>query len=369
MKPKNLIIPVLVAGVLLSLLAPLSASNQKDQAQNKQAPKPQEKVFIPKEVKAVLQEGLAARQGREDIPVNIFHSLFLPAQQNFQIIFFMKIKNSDLGYAPASATPAAAPAAPQPEVKPETVPAAQEAALLEAKFNVFLEFNRLEEGAEPQIFKEVYVPSTIQVEEASFDAEKEDMYSIGYPLPFGHYLLALAVTSPDLQKIGTAYCEFTLPDTSAFAKALETTPIFFIKSFEKMDGPETHTVFHKELFTYSFLKIVPNLDKIFAAGDTLDTFFYVFGARPNEQQKYDIEVNFEVKKGEEIAIRWAPQTYDISPLVSQPLPLKQTVIIKSQAGERTEQRDLTAGNYTLVVSVSDKVSGNSVTKTVDFEVK
>jgi hypothetical protein len=369
MKLKNLIIPVLVAGVLFSSLAPLSIANQKDKPQNKQAPKPQEKVFIPKEVKTVLQEGLAARQGREDIPVNIFHSLFLPAQQNYQIIFFMKIKNSDLDYGPASATPAAAPAAPQPEEKPETVPAAQEAAMLEAKFNVFLEFNRLEENAQPQVAKEVYVPTTIQVEAASFDAEKEEMYSIGYPLPSGHYLLALAVTSPDLQKIGTAYCEFTLPDAATFTKTLETTPVFFIKSFDKMDGPETHTVFHKGLFTYSYLKIVPNLDKIFAVGDTLDTFFYVFGARTNEHQKYDIEVNFEVKKGEEIAVRWAPQTYDVSPLVSQPLPLKQTVIIKSQAGERTEQRDLAAGNYALVVSISDKVSGNSVTKTIDFEVK
>jgi len=368
MRAKNFIIPVLIAGFLFSLLAPPGAANQKDKDKNKQPAKPEEKIFIPKEVKAVLQEGLAARQGRQDIPVDIFHSLFLPARENFQIIFFMKIKNSALGYTSLSATP---PEGQKPKEKAEQVPEAppaQPASLLEAKFNVFLQFNRFEEGGEPQVAREVYVPARIQVEQASFDPEKEDMYSFGYPLPSGRYLLALAVTSLDLQKIGTAYHEFTLPNASTFTKALDTTPIFFLKSYEQMEAPETRTVFHKGYFAYSVLKIVPNLEKVFAAGDNLDIFFYIFGSQPNEQQQYNIEVNFEVKKGEEMAIRWTPQTYN-SPLISQPLPLKQTVIIKSQAGEKTEQRDLAAGAYTLVINVVDKVSGNSATKTVDFEVK
>jgi hypothetical protein len=372
MKLRTVLITAVVVCVLLSLFAPLSAANQKDK--NKQAAKSKQQVFIPPEVKTVLQEGMATREGRKDIPVNIYESLFLPAQQNYQIVFFMHIKNADLGYMPAASPTPAAPAEPKaeeekPEAAQPAVPA-QETGMLEARFNVFLEFNRLEEGGQPQIVKEVYVPTTIQAEASSYNSEKEDMYSIGYPLPSGHYLLAMAVTSLDLQRIGTVYYEFTLPDASTFTKKLETTPIFFIKKFDRMDAPETHTVFHHDCFTYSFLKIVPNLEKIFTAGDNLDIFFFVFGARPvqPQQQEYSIEVNYEVKKGEEAAIRWAEQTYT-SPLVSQPLPLKQTVIIKSQAGERTEERDLTAGTYTLEIKVLDKISENSVTKTVDFEVK
>ena len=365
MKAKNLFIPVLVAGVLLSLFMPLGAANQKDK--EKPASPSQQKIFIPKEVKAILQEGLAAKQGRQDFPVSIFHSLYLPAQQNFQVIFFMNIKNSALGYGPAGAVSSPGEK-PKEKPTPESEAAGSQANLLEAKFNVFLQFSRLEEGSEPKVANEVYVPTTIQVEEAAFDPEKEDIYSFGYPLPTGHYVLALAVASLDLQKIGTAYYEFTLPDASTFSKAMDTTPIFFVKSLEQTEAAETRTILHKGYFTYAVLKIIPNIDKVFSVGDNLDIFFFIFGLQQNEQQQNTVEVNFEVKKGEEAAIRWAPQTYN-SPLISQPLPLKQTLIIKSQAGEKTEQRDLGPGKYTLVISTQDKVSGNSVTKTVDFEVK
>lgn len=100
----------------------------------------------------------------------------------------------------------------------------------------------------------------------------------------------------------------------------------------------------------------------------MDIFFYIFGAQPSDQQKFDIEINYEVKKGEEYAIRWTPQKYE-SPLISQPLPLKQTVQIKSGEEVRTEQRDLPPGLYTLVINISDKVSGKSLTTSVDFEMK
>jgi len=365
MKAKNFYIPALLAGVLILLLVPTNAIAQKDKPQK--AAK-EEKVFIPKEIREVIQEGLASRQGRQDFPINIFHSLFLPAQQNFHAVFFLNIKNSALGYAAMGAVvPEKEKSKEQPESAPE-VSSGQEAGMLEAKFNVFLQFNRLEQDAEPQVFKEVYVPASIQVQEAGFDAEKEDIYTFGYPLPSGHYLLAMAVASLDLKQVGTAYYELTLPDASQFSKAIDTTPMFFLKSYEKIDAPETRTLIHKGYFTYSVLKIVPNIEKIFAAGENLDIFFYVFGAQQNEQQQCALDINFEVKKGEDYAIRWAPQTYN-TPLISQPLPMKQTVIIKSKAGEKTEERDLTPGKYTLVTTIKDGVSGNGVTKTLDFEVK
>ncbi len=365
MKAKNFFSPALMAGVLIFLLMPLNAIAQKDKPQK--AAK-EEKVFIPKEIREVLQEGLTSKQGRQDFPFNISRSLFLPAQQNFHAVFFLNIKNSALGYSTMSAV---VPEKEKSKEKSESiaeVSPAQEAGRLEAKFNVFLQFNRLDEDTGPQVFKEVYVPASIQVDEAGFDAEKEDMYTFGYPLPSGHYLLAVAVTSLDLKQIGTAYYEFTLPDASQFSKAIDTTPMFFLKSFEKIDAPETRTLIHKGYFTYSVLKIVPNIEKVFAVGENIDIFFYIFGAQQNEQQQYAIDINFEVKKDEEAAIRWAPQTYN-SPLVSQPLPMKQTVIIKSQAGEKTEERDLAPGTYTLVIAIKDTVSGNGVTKTLEIEVR
>lgn len=366
MKAKGIIVPVLLVAVVLSTMTGLTAATQQKDKDKKEQAKQQEKVFIPKEVKTLIQEGLAARQGRQDIPVNLFQSLYLPARENFQVVFFLNIKNSALGFAPASA----APAEPKAEKKGPQETAAQPAQEnLQASFNVFLQFNRLNESGELSVFKEVYVPASIQVPAAGFDPEKEDLYSVGYPLPFGHYLLALAATSLDLQKVGIAYHEFTIPDPASFTKALDTTPVFFVKQMEQMESVEQRTVFHRGLFTYSVLKVVPNLEKVFHAGDNLDIFFFIFGAQPNASQQYEIEIDFEVKKGEESALKWAAQVYN-SPLISQPLPMKQTVKIKKgDEPERTEQRDLPAGSYTLVINMIDKVSQRTGVRTVDFTVE
>jgi hypothetical protein len=365
MKAKKIVVPLLFVALAFCWLgAPSAAAQDKDKGKT-QAKQP-EKVFIPKEVKAVLQEGLASRQGRQDIPIHIFQSLFLPAQQNFQIIFFIKIKNSDLGYAPVS------PTAPQPSNPPrkgpQETPAQEPAAEFQANFNVFLQFNRLKEDGEAEVYKEVYVPTTVKVPAAGFDPEKEELYSFGYPLPSGKYLLAMAVASLDLAKIGTAYSEFALPDPAQFTKSLDTTPIFFVKQWDQMEAVEQRTIVHKDYFTYAVLKLTPNLDKVFSVGENLDIFFVIFGAQPNADSKFDLELIYEVKKGEESVIRWTPQTSQ-SNLISQPLPLKQTVKIKDDKGERTEQRDLAAGSYTLVIKITDNVSKLTTTKTIDFEMK
>jgi len=89
---------------------------------------------------------------------------------------------------------------------------------------------------------------------------------------------------------------------------------------------------------------------------------------PTEEGKFDIDVNYEVFKGEERVIQYATAHYD-APIISQPLPMKKTVVIKSEEGEKKEQRDLEPGNYTLHISIEDKVSGNSVKKSIDFDVK
>lgn len=374
MNVKKVIIPAIILAMAFSLIAPQGfAQSQKEKPKQGKA---EEKIFIPKEVKSVLQEGMEARQGRQDIPVSVTDSLFIPARENFHVIFFLKIKNSELGFAPAgSAVPVEPAVNAGKKSRPDQETPVQEiapAGQLQASFNVFLQFNRLEEGAQPQITRELYVPTTIQLENPA-DAEKEDIYNIGYPVPAGRYLLAIAVTSLNLQKIGTAYYEFSLPDQASFTAALDTTPIFFVKNIDQVEAPETRTTLHRGFFSFSVLKIVPNLEKVFAPGENLDIFFYVFGAKPNEPQpgeqpQWSIEINFEVKKGEEELIRWSPQAYT-SPLVSQPLPLKQTVKIKDEKGERTEQRDLTPGSYTLVIKMLDKISALTGTKTIDFELK
>lgn len=370
---KKLITPLFLLVFGLSVLVPLSPAAPQQQKDKKAKPEAQqeEKIFIPKDVKTALQAGLASRQGRQDIPYTIFRHLYLPARENFHIVFFLKIKNADLGFVPVGTVTQQPQKAKEEKEKEEEaqVPEAQPPSELQANFNIFLQFNLIGEGGTSQILKEVFVPANFRVESPVYDPEKEETYMIGYPLPPGKYILAMAVTSLDLQKIGTSYFEFSLSDMTSFTDTLGATPVFFIKSIEQMGSPEMKTSVHKDFFTYSILKIMPNIDNVFAVGENLDIFYFIFGAQPNEQQQYEIETNYEVKKDEDMAIRWQPQTYN-APLVSQPLPLKQTVVTTLESGEqKQEQRDLAAGVYTLVIKITDKLSGKTLTEEVNFEVK
>lgn len=351
-----------IAAVLLVTVVLCAIGTTEIFAQDKGKAQADQKVYIPKPVKAVLQEGMLSRQGRQDIPFTFSRHLYLPARDSFHNIVYFKIKNADLGFAPAAAAPAAAPEAPEQPAQPEA------AASLEAKFHVFLWFSTIAQDGTLQTVKEVYIPATITTPAASYDPEKIESYSFGYPLPSGNYLLAMAVASQDLTKIGTGYFDIVTPNPNAFVDKLDTTPIFFAQAVDQMQAPETRVELHKDYFTYSILKMEPKAENIFAKGENLDIFFFIFGLRPNEQQKYGLQVGYEVKKGEETAIRYEPQPYD-SPLVSQPLPLKQTVLIKSDKGETKEERDLEAGAYTLVITINDSVSGLKAEKRVDFEVR
>jgi hypothetical protein len=357
MNARKIIVPVLFMALSVGLMTgPMVAAQKPDQ-------KSQQQVFIPKEVKADIQEGLASRQGRQDIPISIFQSLYLPARENFHIVFFLNIKNTDLGFAPVTAAPAEI----RPGEKgPQETSFQEVPAEMQADFNVFLQFNRLDKNGVPEVFREAYVPTKIKLPAA--EAEKEDVYSVGYPLPTGDYVVAIAVTSLDLQKVGIAYHEFSLPDTAQFTKTLETTPVFFVKQIDQMDSPEANTTFHRGVFTYAILKVAPNLDRVFSAGENLDIFFFIFGAKANSSQQYEIEIDFEVKKEDEMQIKFSPQTYT-TPMISQPLPMKQTVRIKKGEEERIEQRDLPPGKYILVINMIDKVSQSTALKTIDFEVK
>jgi len=383
MNAKRTVIAGIVTVLVFGLFADFSQGAQdKDKDKDKQAVKQEEKVYIPPQVKTLMQEGMATRQGRQDIPFTIFKNFVFPAAQNLHTVFLFKAKNSDLGYVPAppapptpeAQAPAAAPPAPAAQAPAQGDQAqtgqaqAPVAAPLQTKLLVFLQFLQIENGAPTKTIREIYIPALLQADSATYNPDAEEWYSTGYPLPAGNYLLAMALASPDLKKVGIGYYEFSLPDSAAMQNTLETTPIFFVKKMDQMQAPETRTAVHKGCFMYSVLQIVPNVESVVAPGESIEILYYIFGAKPNDQQKNDIEVTYEVKQADKAAIKWAVQNYDFA-LVSQPLPLKQTVLIKNDQGEKQETRDLPAGKYTLVISIKDKIGGSTVAKTLDFEVK
>jgi len=338
-----------------------------------------ERVRIPKEIKEMLAQGLPTRQGRQDIPFAIFKNYFFPTQVpgNMSTIFFFRAKNADLGYVPVQAPPAQAQpqAQPQPAQQPAAAPAQ-----LQAHLHGFLEFHKVENGQPGAVAQEVYIPVALTEDPATYAPDKEDWYSAWAILPGGQYVLAMALAGadpknpvyPDLNKVGVAYYEFTIPALTALEAALDTTPVFIVKKADQTQTPAMRAEIFKGFFSYSVLQIVPNLDNVVASGEAIEVFFFIFGAKlqdPVNPQSYQLEIQYEVRDAEnKPALMWPAQTYSY-PLVSQPLPLLQTVKITDDKGERTEQRNLPAGKYTLSIKVTDKVSTLSSEKTLAFEVK
>ncbi len=373
MKTKNLIIIALFAGFVLSSFSmpavPVAPVNQEQQEQETQEPKP-EVVIIPEKVKTVLNEGMTSREVRLDIPFTFIWHSYLPARQNVHAIFFFKLKNADLGFVPVP-EPIELPEGVTEEKKEEAVQPETEKgpAMLQASAHVFLQFNRMADNTPQEVVKEVYIPINLQVEAKNYDPDQAVKYSIGYPLPAGDYLLSMAVASLNLERIGTQYFDFSLPDAFTFTDKIDTSPIFFIKDIRRMEAVETRAEVHKDFFTYSVLQIEPNIGNVFSERDNLDTFFFIYGAVPGQDGKQNIDITYEVFRGEEKIVKYAPAHYD-SPLISQPLPLKRTVVIKSETEEeKKEQKDIEPGKYTLQIQIEDKNSALSVQKNVEFEIQ
>lgn len=355
---KHFIVPVLILFFILHFLTSPCLAFQK----KKQEKKP-DFIIIPDKVKSFFEEGVKTREARLDIPFSFIWHTYLPSQQNFHCVFYFKVKNADLGFFPIMAEEEK----PEKEKTEKPIPTEALPSRFRASGHVFLQFNRLENNTPKDVVREVYIPLKLEVEGESYQPDKEEIYSIGYPVPPGNYLLSMAIASLDLGKIGTQYFEFSIPNM-AVPEELMTTPIFFVSAIKRIPSSQTVASIQKEFFIYSVLQITPKIENLFSIDDNLDLFFFIFGATPEEGGKYNIDVNFEITKGEEKIIRYLTAHYE-SPIVSQPLPLKKPVMIKSEEGERREQRDLEAGTYTLHVDIEDKVSGSLLKKTVDFEVR
>ena len=336
--------------------------------QAQQPKQEKEKIYIPKDVKALLEQGLAARQALPDIAVAVTAHYFFPYYRVpglMHNIFELKLKNADLGFVPVQgAAAAAAPA--KPEEKKETAEAFEEvpATDMTAQFDLFLQFRKPDSNPPGSIVKEVFVPAAVTLAAADYKPDAEEVYYVSYDLPPGGYLLALAVRTRDLKKTGSSYFEFSAPDWSKLEGKLETSPILINREVGQMPTQETQTDLHRGFFTYLVLKVTPNIAKAIHQKESLDLLYFVLGAKPNDQGRFALETEMEVKQADKIQIKYAPTVFE-SPYISLPLPLKQT--LKKTTGT-TEVKDLPAGKYTLFIKITDKNSGGKVDKSVDFEI-
>jgi hypothetical protein len=385
MKAPRIVVVALVLVFALSFIAGFTqaAPGPKQEAKKQDTKQPQREI-IPKEVKAVIQEGLATRQGRQDIPFTVFKSQIFPVQGGMHAVLFFKAKNADFGYA--------APVPPAPGAKNQPAqPAAPAPGTLEARLALAIELFQPDPTGALKSGREYTLPMNLQTDAAGYDPNKEEWYSVGFALPFGKYTVAMVICpvdpkkgTADIKKLGVAYHDFVLPGPETYAGALETTPVLLVRSMESMPTYEPRPTVHRALFTYSVLQIVPNIDNVVTAEDKgqIEAIFFILGAKPKDepaqmqslptqqqaqpqQPKYDIEINYEVQKEDgSTAVKWQSQSY-LNPLVDQTLPLKKT----TKTGDKTEVKDLEPGKYSLVLKILDKVSQLKLEKKVPFEVK
>jgi hypothetical protein len=345
--------PLFIVSVLaLSVQAAPGGQKQKPQGKAQEL-KPPAKPMMPKEIVAVIQEGLATRQGRQDIPFAFFKQLVLPAQlNNLYPVFFFKAKNGDIGYAPS----------------------ASGTGQMEATLNAFFEiFQPAANGMlEPKFGGKGQ--AVLSTNGDGYSADQEDWYSFGLAMPAGQYTLALVLSTADMKKLSVAYTDITLPGPEAYQTTLLPSELVIVTAMEQVE-PDQRPTIHRGCFTWGAAKVVANTAYEFAPGKDLEVFFFVLGATPKDpaapRPEFDLEVAFEVQgEDDKAAIKWSPQAYNIY-LVNQPLPLFQTLQKVDEKGTvlGTEKKPLPAGNYTLVVNITDKVSGKKADMKMPFAVK
>ncbi|HMA53859.1 MAG TPA: hypothetical protein VKT17_05330 [Acidobacteriota bacterium] len=323
---------------IVSVIA-LSVQAAPGPQKGKQEPKAPAKGSMPKEIAAVIQEGLATRQGRQDIPFSFVKQLILPAQQNnLYPVFFFKAKNGDLGYAPSSSG----------------------SGQMETNLLAFFEFYQPDAAGalKPKFGGRSQTVLTTGSE--GYSADKEDWYSFGLALPSGKYTLALVLSTPDMKKLSVGYSDVTLPGPEAYETTLWPTDPIIVTAMDQVE-PDQRPTIHRGYFTWGAAKIATNSEARVASGENLEVLFFVLGATSKDpaaqRPVLDLEVNFEVQdEAGKAAIKWAPQSYELY-LVNQPLPLFQTLQKMDEKGTvlSTDKKPLPAGKYTLAVTVLDKV--------------
>jgi hypothetical protein len=340
---------IVVVGILAAPAQAAGVQNKKQEA-NKPAPKASS---MPKEIAAIIQEGLATRQGRQDIPFSFFDSLVLPAQgQNIYPVFFFKARNGDLGYAPSAAGTGE----------------------METTVNAFFQFFQEDEGGALTSRVAGRAACVLKTDGAGYSAENEDWYSFGLAMPAGKYTLALALASPDMKKLSVAYSDVTLPGPEAYATTLWSTDPVIVTAMEQIE-PDQRPTIHRGYFSWGAIKVVPNVRGDVASGENIEVFFFVLGGSYKdaaaERPLNDFEVNFEVQYPDgKPAIKWAPQPFDAY-LINQPLPLVQTLQKMNEKGEvlSTEKKPLDAGKYNLAITVLDKISSKKTDTKMAFSVR
>jgi len=291
---------------------------------------------IPEKILKLLDGGLAKRKGRQDIFLFVAGHSVLPGEQNEMFgAFNIKVKSGDLD------------------------PSKVGSGRLEAYLSVFARFHPLTAGAPEAAIRELRFPGYFYMGEDQFDPKREDLYCYGYSLPPGGYVMALAVATKDLKRIGVTYYEFVLPEASG-TTGLDLTSVVIAKDIQSSPAMGPRPYLSLGSYKYPGREIHPNVDGMIGGGESLKIIFGVLGAKRTAQKKVSLEVSYEIRQ-EDKSILSFPKAAVTAPLVEASLPLKT-----KGSGKAAASVELPSGNYTLVIRILDKLSNKAAENKIDF---
>ncbi|MBC7348922.1 MAG: hypothetical protein H5U05_03005 [Candidatus Aminicenantes bacterium] len=346
MNLKKFFVLSLVLILTLSFAFNLAQAEPQKKDQKKEQ---KQKTTLPTDVKAMLEQGLANRQVKPDLPFSFTGHYILPAKGTYIAIFITRIKNADLEYAPA-----------------QSISAGDS---FQTESDIFFQIYQ-NDGPTPKLMTENKAYGQFAIPANDYNPEGESYYYLGYPLPAGKYILAAALGNRKTKKIGSTYYEFEIPHYEEAYKngQMDTTSLLVLRNYEQLDTPENFPNFHKDYFGWMILKAYPYNEMKFKPNAQPTLMFMIYGTKFNESQKTSLEINFDIRKGETKIVAFTPMTYD-SPFIEQPIPIPaaKQVKIKDDKGERIESRPLEAGGYELVINIKDNLGGTTLEKRIPFE--
>jgi hypothetical protein len=205
------------------------------------------------------------------------------------------------------------------------------------------------------------------------DLPADGSVSRAIALPPGDYDVFIAVkqaaTADEAaaDRVGVLRHQLTVPDYGA--PGLLTSSVILAREMELLPAPLPPEMQEEQPYVFGPMRIEPASDARFGKMGELQVIFWIYGARATGAGKPDVEVEYlfhhRLPEGEKYFNRTEPQA-----LNAETLPPEFSM----EAGHQLPGSVVVpleifpAGDYRLEIKVNDKVSGESVTRNMNFTV-
>ncbi len=177
---------------------------------------------------------------------------------------------------------------------------------------------------------------------------------LGFPVPAGDYTLYSGFYTQDKQIYSVKTEKITVPDFWGQSLALSS----ILASTQVQERVKRETGEEHDFFTVGVYSLTPQYRQAYGKDDFLNIFYYVYNMALDEKEECSLTIEFEFQYGE--------QKFPLDPQKRQQKVGAGSVYPE---GTRFPVSALpAAGDYVLVVRVTDELTKNVATQTLSFTV-